>query len=232
MYEEAIEFVLRFCKRNISFFLVSKTFERIYLGVIYSPEVSNKLFKIACYENDKLMIEMLTSKQLIKLDKEKEELIDFWKRNLSNESFEIDWDTLNFGRFCCLDEIINIEVKKYCDELVLEEHSIFGYKLLDHFMLMKDKLIINEWKYKFYEIRHEVNLDYNYYYDYEYAILLDHKFNNFLMVGSKFGHPDIICNEFAYINSHGSGSDLQGKGRNLNVLFKRMSHYYNLCMNM
>lgn len=228
MYEETIELVLRFCKRNISFFLVSKVFERIYIEIIYTPEVSNKLLEIACYENDQLMIEMLRERQLIDTYKIDEEL-KYW----SYRFFKIYWMKIGKCGYYNLDNFIDSNTVNPSSE-VPEKYLTLTDRLLNHFFSMRNKFIrksSNLYRYKQYKIKY-INCDsqnMNGYIQNEcrYLFFLDYKNGNFLVIASLSKRSRIMCNMFNYMNSNILPCfDI---GSNLDELFSNVYKYYDIC---
>lgn len=219
-----IENVLRLCERYyIEMFLVSKAFKKILIKIIYTPKFSDKLFNIACYENDRIMIGMLIRKQLIKFDKQKEDSFICWNDNIFNKQFTIHWQKF-YCYFNNLTDIVDACIPEYSENIPIE-YSDFGYKLILHFRSIMKRFIrisLGLWKYKNYEIV---------YYDsdviHRYIFLLDYKFNNFLIIGNNDGRPDFICNKFGYNNYNiieynlMFNEDLKSLFRNLIIFYKQ-----------
>jgi len=235
MLEELIENILQYCPLSLSIFLVNKTFERIYTKIIYNLDLSNKLFKIACYEKDNDKINMLIRKQLITLDNKKEKLLQYWKAidYSSKSEFKINWDTLFKSEFQILIKFVDYKVDNgYNDIKVSEKDSHFGYKMLNHFYLMKDRFVSksdHEWIYKKYYTINFINVNHC-----EFVFFLDHESNKFFIIASTYGHPEIYCNIFSYFNSDSSPNMRIVRNQNptLDELIDDSIKYYNSCMKL
>lgn len=226
--ESIIIHILKLCHRyNIEMFLVNKTFERILIKIIYAPDLSDKLHRIACYENDESMIEMLTENKLIGFKEDIEferriELLDYWKENNCEETTRLlNWKRSNDEE---LYEFMNKFTHTYYEEdKVCDLDSEFGFELLKHFKLLKDRFIEKDpyyWKYKHYEIK----------YTKEHVYFLDYKFDNFLIISCSYCFSRVMCNKFEYIEFTTPRITIKIKEINLDNLFKSIKHFYRSCI--
>jgi hypothetical protein len=90
MIEENIDLILKYCKKDIKFLLINKTFEKIYINVVYTVEVMINLFPIACYEDNRIFIDTLKEKEMI-VDTDLE-LYHYWNENRCGQECKIDED--------------------------------------------------------------------------------------------------------------------------------------------
>jgi hypothetical protein len=83
--EEIIVNILIFCDLNISLFLISKQFKRIYDSVVIKTNKFNRLFKIAAYYRDH---DTLT--QLLKYDigDENQQFLNYWIKICDHEKYD------------------------------------------------------------------------------------------------------------------------------------------------
>jgi hypothetical protein len=172
--EENIQLILRYVKSDFKFFLINKMFERIYIGLRYNPILSDRIYKISCYEGNIKAIDMLKNRDLISDDEK--ELLDYW-----NENRVVRLGEIPFYDF-------TIEESKFVDKE-------FGKRLIDHFILLKDNFkgdhnCPNSWGYRGYGVEYKRE-------EYKcFVTLHDHNFGNFLNIECYSTHNKIKCNKF------------------------------------
>lgn len=159
MLEEDIKTILSYCKFRLDYFYISKTFERIYTEVIYTSKLSSKLFRIAAYEHNYVLTDMLKERNLI-LTKE-HELVDYWKVNRKIKS-DILWKSLTQNNLhSAVSIILNMTPwSNYYSKPVNSQGLIFSMRLLDQFDYLSKRFIQstkNSFSYKSYYIRYEYN---------------------------------------------------------------------------
>jgi hypothetical protein len=165
MFDEIVKLILEFCNVSINYFLINKTFDRIYNDVIYTDEMIDYLFKIATYEgNEDLLI------KLIRITNNEHVIDDYWIiKNGHNHLLKYSSSNNN-----------DISVLNIDDIKILDMGLKYGFKLIDYFKtiqnnfeLSKYNVYPNSWKYKYkhYTIIYFRNIYCNY-------IFLDDEKNN------------------------------------------------------
>jgi hypothetical protein len=240
LFEEIVLNILKYCPRNISLFLVNKTFERLYDQIIYNNECVNKLYQISYYEQD---YDVYNKLKKFKKDK----LSNYWltENRIRKQQINVYWSKLKELKFNHIGELFRYSRDQgrimFCDRYVNSNHTKFGYQLIKYFMCISDDFEIVDdenfmysWKYKHYSIIYDEKY-YNNEEHHEYIFLMDMKFNNYLAVGYKDTRPNIACNKLVYTDSYRSKTGLEIKDMNpksvLEETFKTYEKFVNLHKN-
>src|SRR5688572_12975204 len=104
MNQDNIRTVLSYCKLDVKYFEVSRTFEALYFQQVYSSEIARRRIDVACYEQDHQLIALLQSRDIDC------KLYDFWLHNHSSKKVSIYWRALFDGFYRTFDDVVNITI--------------------------------------------------------------------------------------------------------------------------